>query len=80
MSVSDTTLIVIDVQESFRFRPYWKDKDVPEFLNRVQALVDGARRQAIPVVQIFHVEREGVFSLASGHHGGSLCQARCGVS
>jgi nicotinamidase-related amidase len=67
MSVSDTALIVIDVQESFRFRPYWKENDVPEFLNRLQALVDGARKQAIPVVQIFHVEREGVFSLASGH-------------
>lgn len=67
MSVSDTALIVIDAQESFRFRPYWKENDVPLFLTRLQALVDGAAQQAIPVVQIFHVEREGVFSLASGH-------------
>jgi nicotinamidase-related amidase len=30
-------------------------------------LIDGARAQGISVVQIFHVEEEGVFSLSSGH-------------
>lgn len=66
MSVSDTALIVIDVQESFRQRPYWSDADAPAFLARQQALIDGAKARGIPVVQIFHVEAEGVFSLASG--------------
>lgn len=67
MSQARTALVVIDVQESFRHRPYWSDKDVPVFLERVQALVDGAKAQAIPVVQVFHVEPKGVFSLESGH-------------
>jgi len=67
MSTSDTALIVVDVQESFRHRPYWSDMDVPLFLDRLQALIAGARKQGIPVVQIFHVENEGVFSLASGY-------------
>lgn len=67
MSRARTALLVVDVQESFRHRPYWNDKDIPEFLDRVQALVDGAKAQAIPVVQIFHLEPEGVFSPASGH-------------
>jgi len=67
MSFSDTALIVIDVQESFRHRPYWSDADVPAFLSRQQALIDGARARGIPVLQVFHVENDGVFALASGH-------------
>lgn len=67
MSVSDTALIVIDVQESFRHRPYWIDRDIPSFLKQLQALIDGAKAKGIPVVQVFHVEESGVFSLASGY-------------
>jgi nicotinamidase-related amidase len=64
---SDTALLVIDAQESFRHRPYWNTADVPVFVDRLQALIDGAKARGIPVVQIFHVEEAGVFSLASGH-------------
>ena len=67
MQASDTALIVVDVQESFRHRDYWEAEHVPAFSDRLQALVDGARARAIPVVQIFHVEEQGAFSLASGH-------------
>ena len=67
MSASDTALIVIDVQESFRHRPYWSDADAPAFIQRLQTLIDGARQRGIPVAQVFHVEDSGVFSLASGH-------------
>ncbi len=66
-TVSDTALIVIDAQESFRHRPYWSDADAPAFLAKLQALIDGARAQGIPIVQIFHVEDDGAFSFASGH-------------
>lgn len=65
-ALSDTALIVIDVQESFRQRPYWSDADAPAFLAKQQALIDGAKARSIPVVQIFHVEDEGAFSYASG--------------
>lgn len=67
MSTSDTALLVIDVQESFRHRPYWSDADVPAFVGRLQALLEGAKFRKIPVVQIFHVEDSGPFSLASGY-------------
>ena len=67
MPASDTALIVIDAQESFRHRPYWTDADYPRFIARLRALVDGAKARHIPVVQIFHVEETGAFSLASGH-------------
>jgi nicotinamidase-related amidase len=67
MANSATALIVIDAQESFRQRPYWSDVDAPAFLRNLQTLIDGARTRDIPVVQIFHVEEAGAFSLASGH-------------
>ena len=67
MSVASTALIVIDAQESFRHRPYFRDAEVAAFVDRLQALVDGAAAQNIPVVQVFHVEDQGPFSLASGH-------------
>lgn len=67
MTVQDTALIVIDAQESFRHMPYWSDTDLAAFIDRQQALIDGARAQGIPVVRIFHVEPEGAFSLTSGH-------------
>jgi len=67
MSDSNTVLVVIDAQESFRHRPYWSSDDVGKFTTRLQRLIDGAKAQGIPVVQVFHVEEEGVFSLASGH-------------
>jgi hypothetical protein len=36
------------------------------FLDRQQALIDGAVARNVPVVQIFHVEDEGPFSPAWG--------------
>src|SRR5579859_4934141 len=67
MSHSDTALIVVDVQESFRHRPYWRESDVPAFLDRLQSLIDCASTHEVPVVQVFHVEDAGVFSMASGY-------------
>jgi nicotinamidase-related amidase len=67
MSIAETALLVIDAQESFRHRPYWRDTEVAFFVNRLQGLIDGARSREIPIVQIFHVEDSGAFSLASGY-------------
>ncbi|MDO1580696.1 isochorismatase family protein [Rhizobium oryzicola] len=67
MSASDTALIVIDVQQSFPHRPYWDVADVPRYLERQQALIDGAVAEGIPVIQIFHVEDEVAFSKESGN-------------
>lgn len=67
MSDLRTALLVIDAQESFRHRPYWNGEDAPRFLDRLQALIDGAEVRNIPIVQVFHVEDSGVFSIASGY-------------
>ncbi len=66
MSGDHAALLVIDAQESFRERPYYREDGVPAYIERQQALADGARCLGIPTVQIFHVEDEGPFSEASG--------------
>lgn len=63
-------LIVIDVQESFRKRPYWRGEELPAFLENVQSLIDKASARAIPIAQVFHEEptddASDPFSRASG--------------
>ena len=67
MSTSETVLLVIDVPGIVPHRPYRSDSDVPSFVERLQALIDGAKFRKIPVAQIFHVEDSEPFSLASGY-------------
>ena len=64
--MSDTALLVIDAQESFRQRPNWFETDYATYLRNQQALIDGARAKGYAVVRVLHVEPEGIFSLASG--------------
>ena len=63
---AQTALLVVDVQESFRHRPYWSERQLPSFLDRLHALISGARSAGVPVVRILHVEDSGAFSFASG--------------
>src|SRR5437762_10030512 len=44
-----TVLLVIDVQESFRKRPYWQPDEAAAFLANTQALIDRSRQEGIPV-------------------------------
>jgi nicotinamidase-related amidase len=60
-------LIIIDAQTSFRHRPYWSEADLPAFASAMQRLVDGVVGAGLPVLQIFHIEDEGPFSIGSGH-------------
>jgi nicotinamidase-related amidase len=66
MSVANAALIVIDAQESFRRRPYFRTDRLDAYLERQQALIDGAKRLGIPIVQVFHVEETGAFAESSG--------------
>ena len=67
MSYSRTALLVIDVQESFRHAPYFEESELADYLEKQQALIDGARAAGIPVVQIFHVDGDRAFSKGSGY-------------
>ena len=63
-------LIVVDVQESFRRRPYFREQDLSGFLRNAQSLVNRCQARGIPVVQVFHRELPddpaNPFSEASG--------------
>jgi nicotinamidase-related amidase len=66
-----TALILIDVQESFRQRPYWVEKDAQPFLNTCNTLVAACVAQKIPVVRVLHsdgpAEVANPFAVESGH-------------
>lgn len=49
-----TALLLIDIQESFRQRPYWNDKDLPAFLEHTNALIAGAQRLGLPIIRFLH--------------------------
>jgi nicotinamidase-related amidase len=65
-----TALILIDVQESFRHRPYWSETALPAYLERTNALLQGAQAAGIPIVRILHNEgpeaADNAFALTSG--------------
>jgi nicotinamidase-related amidase len=64
-------LLLIDVQESFRHRPYFSERDLPAYLHAQNALIEACRAAGVPIVRIFHVdgpkEASNAFALESGH-------------
>lgn len=65
-----TALLMIDVQQSFRARPYWSEAESVSFLRAANALIDGATARGIPIVRIFHTDglesADNPFARASG--------------
>jgi nicotinamidase-related amidase len=61
-----SALIVVDVQESFRQRPYFQRAELAPFFAAQNRLIEGYVRLGLPLVRVLHVEAEGAFSLASG--------------
>jgi nicotinamidase-related amidase len=66
MLSGSSALVVVDVQESFRQRPYFAASELPAYLAAQNALITGCLERAIPVVRVLHVDPEGPFALASG--------------
>ena len=64
--MSDTALLVIDVQESFRQRTSWDESSPATYLKNQQALIDGARAAGWKIIRVLHAENDGIFSLPSG--------------
>ncbi|AVS81960.1 hydrolase [Paracidovorax avenae] len=66
-----TCLLVIDVQESFRHRPFFSEAGLPAYLAAQNALIEGCEARGIPIVRILHSdgpeEASNPFALASGH-------------
>lgn len=51
-----TALLLIDVQQSFKARPYWRETDAAAFVERSNALLAGAAARGVPIVRIFHTD------------------------
>jgi len=66
----NTALIVIDVQESFRHRPFFTEHDLPAYLAAQNALIEGAVARGLPVIRVLHSDGPEVasnpFAEASG--------------
>lgn len=64
-------LIVIDVQESFRHRPYFDERGLPAYLAAQNALIEGFAAAGAPIVRIFHsdgpADASNPFAAESGH-------------
>ena len=64
-------LLVIDVQESFRHRPYFSEVALPAYLKAQNALIAGCVAAGVPVVRVLHSDGPEVasnpFAHASGH-------------
>ena len=67
----NSCLIVIDVQESFRHRPFFTEQNLGAYLLAQNALIAGAQAQGMPIVRVLHssgpADASNPFSLASGH-------------
>ncbi|WP_171997751.1 isochorismatase family protein [Cronobacter sp. JZ38] len=61
-----TALLNIDTQQSFLHRDYWREDDFPAFCEAMNGLIDGCRARNVPIVDIFHVDGDALFTLESG--------------
>ncbi|MBP2168966.1 nicotinamidase-related amidase [Erwinia toletana] len=64
--MSETALLLIDIQQSFYQRGYQETAETPAFELKVSQLIEGCQRKGMLLVDVFHVEAEGPFSRASG--------------
>jgi nicotinamidase-related amidase len=66
-----TCLIVIDVQESFRHRPYFTQEGTEAYLAVQNALIAGCEERGLPIVRVLHsdgpAQADNPFALESGH-------------
>jgi len=64
-------LIVIDVQESFRHRPFFTEHGLPAYLAAQNALIAGCAERGLPIVRVLHADgsktADNPFALESGH-------------
>lgn len=65
--MTNSALLIIDVQQSFEHKPFWQEQDLPAFTAALNALITGCQQRGVLLVDVFHVAPEGPFSLASGY-------------
>ena len=67
--IAESALVVIDVQDSFKARPYWEHRNNPGFERAVERLVASYRDAGLPVVFFLHYDDEpGPFERNGPHY------------
>ncbi|TKI07259.1 cysteine hydrolase family protein [Martelella alba] len=64
--MTQSALLIIDVQQSFLHRPFWSEEALPAFRQALTTLIDGCRQRGVLLADIFHDSGEWPFSLDSG--------------
>ena len=67
ISLSQSALLVIDAQDSFKISPKWERRNNRRFEKNVGALIDAYRAAARPVVFFLHTDGDEGFSMDSPH-------------
>jgi len=60
--ITQSALLVIDAQDSFKSGPRWERRNNPAFEKNVSALVEAYRAANLPVVFFLHTDNEGGFA------------------
>jgi nicotinamidase-related amidase len=68
VSIRESALLVIDVQNSFEARPLWQRRGNPDFERNVERLVTSYRDAGLPVVFFLHYDEEPVFARNGPHY------------
>lgn len=66
------SLILIDVQESFRHRPFFSEQDLPAYLAAQKALIEGAQAMNMPIVRVLHQDGPAVPSNPFAEESGAV--------
>jgi len=60
--ITQSALLVIDAQDSFKSGPRWERRNNPAFEKNVSALVEAYRAANLPVVFFLHTDNDGGFA------------------
>ena len=63
--ISQSALLVIDAQDSFKAGPRWERRNNPDFEKNVSALIDAYRDARLPVIYFIHTDRDEHFGRES---------------
>lgn len=64
--MAHSALVIVDVQQSFPKRPYWREDDVPAFQRALLALIEGCQRRGAALIDVFHNDSGWHFRRESG--------------
>ena len=68
ISMEQSALLVIDVQDSFKAGPRWARRSTPDFEENVSRLIEAFRAAGRPVMYFLHSDEDEHFSVSSPHY------------